>query len=1215
MLSARVMLGRSSLKTAAAKALGCGIRRTGGLTVQLQQHRQFHRQLGPISSVSSMRGILPAGARVVPVSTKESVQYVGRRGFSGAQVHQSTNDAVEAASSLARTGAKIDVKKVLVVGSGGLSIGQAGEFDYSGSQAIKALKESNIETVLVNPNIATVQTSHELADHVYFAPVTPQYLAQIIEKERPDAIMLAFGGQTALNCGVQLDKMGVLEKFNVRVLGTSVRTLELSEDRDLFANALKDIDIPVAQSTAVNTVKDALAAAETIGYPVIVRSAYALGGLGSGFAANESELHSLANQSLSLCPQILVEKSMRGWKEVEYEVVRDAQDNCVTVCNMENFDPLGIHTGDSIVVAPSQTLSDEEYHMLRTAAIKIVRHMGVVGECNVQYALNPESLEYCVIEMNARLSRSSALASKATGYPLAFVAAKIGLGWTLPELQNSVTTTTTACFEPSLDYIVTKIPRWDLSKFNHVSRDIGSCMKSVGEVMAIGRTFEESLQKAIRSVDPSFAGFAPLAGFMPESEAELDEALRNPTDRRLFYLAYAMISRGYSVDRLHEITRIDRWFLHKLANICSVHKALSDPHQTLQNLGRTQLETAKRMGFSDLQIARLLSGTKQSAAVGEDDVRGLRKQFGLRPFAKRIDTLAGEFPAPTNYLYTTYNAATDDVPFNEHGTMVLGSGVYRIGSSVEFDWCGVSAIRALRQLGHKTIMVNYNPETVSTDFDECDRLYFDELSYERVRDIYEMEQSGGVIVSVGGQLPQNIALRLHQKQVNVLGTSPEKIDAAEDRHRFSQILDSIDVDQPAWKELVSVEDAEKFADSVGYPVLIRPSYVLSGAAMNVAYDAQSLRDNLVLAASVSPEHPVVVTKFIRGARELDIDAVAYRGELVTHAVSEHIEDAGVHSGDASLILPPANLTPEVMQRVKEIGAKVAHAFAISGPFNMQIIMQQGGTPDAEPLLKVIECNLRASRSFPFVSKVLDTNFVDAATRAIVGESVPQPNDPMKDCEKRPYTAIKVPQFSWTRLAGADPFLGVEMSSTGEVACFGKSPEEAYLVSLLSTNGFRLPVPGKAVYIGIDDLTDSRIVRKVAAHFSRAGYPILTDSKATAELLSEEGTNSVKHVGVVVFDYDNRRTLRDAVFDSNIDLVVNLAKRRPTDKANPNYAMRRMAVDFGISLVNDQRCAEMLVDALDALPDGAATALYGQQKLNLLTPVDVKSWDQYLKMRN
>ncbi|KAJ2490356.1 carbamoyl-phosphate synthase (glutamine-hydrolyzing) cpa2 [Coemansia sp. RSA 2050] len=1171
-----------------ALAKGASIRRLISVASRKQQGRQLHQRI----TRPALHSKLVAG------------QFVGRRSFSGARVHLESakapvGDAVAFASELARTGAKLDVKKVLVVGSGGLSIGQAGEFDYSGSQAIKALKESNIETVLVNPNIATVQTSHELADHVYFSPVTPEYLAQVIERERPDGIMLAFGGQTALNCGVQLNKMGVLDKFNVRVLGTSVRTLELSEDRDLFASALKDIGIPVAHSVAVDTVEDALKAAEEIGYPVIVRSAYALGGLGSGFAGSAAELAALGSQSLALCPQILVEKSMRGWKEVEYEVVRDAQDNCVTVCNMENFDPLGVHTGDSIVVAPSQTLSDEEYHMLRTAAIKIVRHMGVVGECNVQYALNPNSLEYCVIEMNARLSRSSALASKATGYPLAFVAAKIGLGWTLPELQNSVTTTTTACFEPSLDYVVTKIPRWDLAKFNHVSRDIGSCMKSVGEVMAIGRSFEESLQKAIRSVDPSFAGFAPLAGVTPRDDGELDEMLRSPTDRRLFYLAYAMIERGYSVDRLHEITAIDRWFLFKLENICEVHRALRDPHQTLQNLARAQLETAKRMGFSDAQIARLLAG-----GATEDGVRAARASFGLRPFVKRIDTLAGEFPAPTNYLYTTYNAATDDVSFGDRGTMVLGSGVYRIGSSVEFDWCGVSAIRALRQLGHKTIMVNYNPETVSTDFDECDRLYFDELSYERVRDIYELEQSSGVIVSVGGQLPQNIALRLHNSSVRVLGTSPEMIDAAEDRHRFSQILDRIGVDQPAWKELVSVEDAESFAESVGYPVLIRPSYVLSGAAMNVAYDHRMLREHLGLAAAVSPEHPVVVTKFIRGARELDIDAVAHNGQLIVHAVSEHVEDAGVHSGDASLILPPANLPQDVMGRVREIGRKVAAAFEISGPFNMQIIMQTSGD---EVLLKVIECNLRASRSFPFVSKVTDTNFVDAATRAIVGEDVPGPRDLMKG-GKWPFTATKVPQFSWTRLAGADPFLGVEMSSTGEVACFGKTPEEAYLVSLLSTNGFRLPEPGKSIYIGVDDLTEPRIAQKVASHFAKAGYSILTDCESTRDIIRADSR-------VVKLDYTNRHALRDAVFANNIDLVVNLAKRRPEGKLDPNYNMRRMAVDFAIPLVNDQRCAEMLVDALDALPTGTATALYGSQPLNMETPVAVKTWREYLEMRN
>ncbi|KAJ2008169.1 carbamoyl-phosphate synthase (glutamine-hydrolyzing) cpa2 [Coemansia thaxteri] len=1200
------MLKKLTMNLARASALAKGVVASSAATVAGGSGRKWMggSMLGRIQQVQDRK--LSSASLLKPTTAN----YVGRRGFSSAQVHYEqqqqknkqalSNSAVELASGLARTGAKLDVKKVLVVGSGGLSIGQAGEFDYSGSQAIKALKESQIETVLVNPNIATVQTSHELADHVYFAPVTPQYLAQIIEKERPDGIMLAFGGQTALNCGVQLEKMGVLAKFGVRVLGTSVRTLELSEDRDLFASALKDIGIPVAQSVAVETVADALQAAGEIGYPVIVRSAYALGGLGSGFAGDAAELAGLASQSLALCPQILVEKSMRGWKEVEYEVVRDAQDNCVTVCNMENFDPLGVHTGDSIVVAPSQTLSDAEYHMLRTAAIKIVRHMGVVGECNVQYALNPHSMEYCVIEMNARLSRSSALASKATGYPLAFVAAKIGLGWTLPELQNSVTTTTTACFEPSLDYVVTKIPRWDLGKFNHVSRAIGSCMKSVGEVMAIGRTFEESLQKAIRSVDPSFAGFAPIAECQPRDDAELEELLRNPTDRRLFYLAHAMINRGYSVDRLHEITRIDRWFLHKLDNICAVHRGLCAPHATLAGLERAQLEAAKRAGFSDKHIGALLArGT--DGVVSEDAVRAARLRLGLRPYVKRIDTLAGEFPAPTNYLYTTYNAATDDVTFGDRGTMVLGSGVYRIGSSVEFDWCGVSAIRALRALGHRTVMVNYNPETVSTDFDECDRLYFDELSYERVRDIYDLEQAGGVVVSVGGQLPQNIAQRLHRGGVNVLGTSPDMIDAAEDRHRFSQILDQIGVDQPAWKELRSAADAAAFAESVGYPVLVRPSYVLSGAAMAVAHDAAALQRSLTAAAAVSPDHPVVITKFIQGARELDIDAVAHNGKLLVHAVSEHVEDAGVHSGDASLMLPPRAVDPSTVAKIGDIGARVARAFEISGPFNMQVIMQGDE-------LKVIECNLRASRSFPFVSKVTGTDFVDVATRAIVGQSVPPPRDLMKGSDQWPYTAVKAPQFSWTRLAGADPFLGVEMASTGEVACFGRTPAEAYLVALMSTNAFRLPQPAKAVYVGIDDLTDPLIAQKVARHFAKSGHPILTDSEATRDVLGADIAR------VVALDYTDRSTLRDAVFDNAIDLVVNLAKRRPSGKEDSNYTMRRMAVDFAIPLVNDQRCAEMLVDALAALPEGTATAAYGSQPLNIQTPVDVRPWRDYLNMR-
>ncbi|PVU98490.1 hypothetical protein BB559_001537 [Furculomyces boomerangus] len=1165
----------------------------------------------PTSSTSGIRKsfvISSNSFKLTPTFSKaqqKTINYVGKRNFHGATVHYTQTSPLEN-EAIAQPINKVDVKKVLIVGSGGLTIGQAGEFDYSGSQAIKAMKQSNIETILVNPNIATVQTSHELADSVYFVPVTPEYLEKVIEKEKPDGIMLAFGGQTALNCGVQLEKMGVFKKHNIKVLGTSIRTLELSEDRDLFAQALKSIDIPVAVSTAVNSVEDALVAARRIGYPVIIRSAYALGGLGSGFAETEQELRSMATQSLSLSPQILVERSMKGWKEIEYEVVRDAADNCVTVCNMENFDPLGIHTGDSIVVAPSQTLSDEEYHMLRTAAIKIVRHMGVVGECNVQYALNPNSLEYCVIEMNARLSRSSALASKATGYPLAFVAAKIALGWTLPELQNSVTTTTTACFEPSLDYIVTKIPRWDLGKFNHVSRHIGSSMKSVGEVMAIGRTFEESLQKAIRQVDPSFSGYEPVDDCKPASEAELDEVLSNPTDRRLFHIAHAMIGRGYSVDRLHRLTGIDYWFLEKLMNITNLRQTLSDPSLSLDKMSANLMETAKRAGFSDVQVSKLLNSTNSEkddieTKVSEDDVRKKRTEMGIRPFVKRIDTLAGEFPAPTNYLYTTYNASTDDVTFEDKGYMVLGSGVYRIGSSVEFDWCGVSAARTLRDMKLKTIMVNYNPETVSTDFDECDRLYFDELSYERVRDIYELENSSGVFVSVGGQLPQNIALKLYQSGMNVIGTNPNMIDAAEDRHRFSSILDSIGVDQPAWKELTSFDDAKKFADEHGFPVLVRPSYVLSGAAMNVAHDEQALHRFLVLAASVSPLHPVVMTKFISNSRELDIDAVAHKGELLVHAISEHVEDAGVHSGDATLVLPPSGVPKEILTRIRELGSKVAKAFEISGPFNMQVIMQ----PDDSgvPKLKIIECNLRASRSLPFVSKVTDVNFIDVATKAMIGSQVPKPVDLMENSGKWGYFATKVPQFSWTRLGGADPFLGVEMASTGEVACMGTTVQEAYLMGLLSTIGFRLPKPNTTILIGMDDLTDPKIVGSVAQFFSSNGFGVASDSVENVQTIeSYIGKGNCKSIS---FPYNDRRKLYELVKESKIDMIFNLAKQKPMSKGNKNYAMRRMAVDLAIPLVNDQRCAALLVESLSSLEKGL---------LNSPTPIPVRSWNDFLNLR-
>lgn len=859
----------------------------------------------------------------------------------------------------------VDVKKVLVIGSGGLAIGQAGEFDYSGSQALKALKEAGVQSVLINPNIATIQTAHVLADEVYYLPVTPEYVTYVIEKERPDGIFLSFGGQTALNLGVRMDKMGIFDRYGVKVLGTSVKTLETSEDRDLFAKALKEIDIPIAESIAVSSIDEALAAAETVGYPIIVRAAYALGGLGSGFAENPEELRNLSARSLTLSPQILVEKSLKGWKEAEYEVVRDASDNCITVCNMENFDPLGVHTGDSIVVSPSQTFSDEEYHMLRTASIKIVRHLGVVGECNVQYALQPDGLDYRVIEVNARLSRSSALASKATGYPLAYTAAKIGLGHTLPELPNAVTRTTTANFEPSLDYVVTKIPRWDLSKFQNVNRDIGSSMKSVGEVMAIGRTFEESFQKAIRQVDPRYLGV------QGDTFENLEETLRNPTDRRWLAVGQAMLHEGYSVDRIHELSKIDKWFLYKIQNIVDCTHELQDIG-SLFGVKKELMMKAKKLGFSDKQIAKAVN-------CSEDEVRARRKNFGIRPWVKKIDTLAAEFPADTNYLYTTYNATTHDVTFDDHGIVVLGSGVYRIGSSVEFDWCAVNATLSLKALGKKTAMINYNPETYSTDFDVADRLYFEELSYERVMDIYELESASGVVVSVGGQLPQNIALKLQEDgKAKVLGTNPQDIDKAEDRHKFSQILDSIGVDQPAWKELTSYSDAKKFANDVSYPVLVRPSYVLSGAAMTVIRNEEELEEKLLAASSVSPDHPVVITKFIEGAQEIDVDAVASKGNLLVHAVSEHVENAGVHSGDASLVLPPTSLPQTTIDRVKEIAQKVAKAWSITGPFNMQIISADDPN-GGEAQLKVIECNLRASRSFPFVSKVLGTNFIDVAT--------------------------------------------------------------------------------------------------------------------------------------------------------------------------------------------------------------------------------------------
>lgn len=1076
----------------------------------------------------------------------------------------------------------VDVSKVLVIGSGGLSIGQAGEFDYSGSQAIKALREASKTAILVNPNIATNQTSHSLADEIYYLPVTAEYVSYIIERERPDGILLTFGGQTGLNVGIQLDKMGIFDRFGVKVLGTPISTLECSEDRELFSQALNEINIPIAESVAVESVDAALEAASKVGYPIIVRSAFALGGLGSGFANSPEELHNLASQSLSLSPQILVEKSLKGWKEVEYEVVRDRAGNCITVCNMENFDPLGIHTGDSIVVAPSQTLSDEEYHMLRSAAIKIIRHLGVVGECNVQYALQPDGLDYRVIEVNARLSRSSALASKATGYPLAYTAAKIALGYTLPELPNPVTKTTSANFEPSLDYVVTKIPRWDLSKFQHVKREIGSSMKSVGEVMAIGRTFEESFQKAIRQVDPSFAG---VQGAKFEN---LDETLSNPTDRRWLAVGQALMHENYSVDQVHELTKIDKWFLHKIMNIVEMRTELIEIG-SLFGLTKDVVLRAKKLGFSDSQIANCV-GCK------ELEVRSRRKNLGITPFVKKIDTLAAEFPANTNYLYTTYNATTHDVAFDDFPTMVLGSGVYRIGSSVEFDWCAVSTARALRAAGKKTLMVNYNPETVSTDFDEVDRLYFEELSYERVMDIYELENAKGVVVSVGGQLPQNIALPLAETGAKVLGTDPRDIDRAEDRHKFSGILDSIKVDQPAWKELTSVSAARDFATQVGYPVLVRPSYVLSGAAMSVIQSEDQLEEKLGNAADVSAEHPVVISKFIQGAQEIDIDGVASNGRVIVHAVSEHVENAGIHSGDATLVLPPQKLSPQVMQRLKDIADKVAEAWRITGPFNMQVIKAENPENPQEPQLKVIECNIRASRSFPFVSKVLGVNFIDVVVKALLNKDVPEPTDLM--AKKYNYVATKLPQFSFTRLAGADPFLGVEMASTGEIACFGSTVTEAYWTSLQSTMNFHLPMPPSSILFG-GDLSRPELA-SIACVFAKNGYKLCSANEKVAEYL-RKATNT--DATVVEFPKTDKRALREVFQKYDIKCVFNLAAARAESLLDEDYVMRRNAIDFGIPLFNEPNTSMLFASALDEkLP----------MKLNPQgIPHEVKRWSEYL----
>ncbi|KAK8010386.1 aspartate carbamoyltransferase catalytic subunit [Apiospora arundinis] len=925
---------------------------------------------------------------------------------------------------------KVSVKKILVLGSGGLSIGQAGEFDYSGSQAIKALKEENIYTVLINPNIATIQTSKGLADKVYFLPVTADFVRKVIKHERPDAIYVTFGGQTALQVGIQLKDE--FEELGVKVLGTPIDTIITTEDRELFARSMESIGEKCAKSASASSVDEAMRVVKDIGFPVIVRAAYALGGLGSGFANNEPELLDLCNKALAASPQVLIERSMKGWKEIEYEVVRDAQDNCITVCNMENFDPLGIHTGDSIVVAPSQTLSDEDYNMLRTTAVNVIRHLGVVGECNIQYALNPDSKEYCIIEVNARLSRSSALASKATGYPLAFIAAKLGLNIPLKEIKNSVTKVTCACFEPSLDYVVVKMPRWDLKKFTRVSTQLGSSMKSVGEVMSIGRSFEEAIQKAIRAIDFHNLGFGETKALM-----SIDDELQTPSDQRLFAIANAMHT-GYTVDRIWELTKIDKWFLHKLMGLTDFAKDMSNYGTTEINSRPDLLLQAKRLGFSDRQLAKFWDSNELA-------VRRMRLEAGITPFVKQIDTVAAEFPAFTNYLYLTYNASENDISFDDHGVMVLGSGVYRIGSSVEFDWCSVRAIRTLRESGYKTIMVNYNPETVSTDYDEADRLYFENINVETVLDIYQMESAAGVLGAMGGQTPNNIALPLLRSGVKVLGTSPEMIDTAENRYKFSRMLDRIGVDQPTWKELTSFEEAKSFCSKVTYPVLVRPSYVLSGAAMNTVYSEADLESYLQQAADVSRDHPVVITKYIENAKEIEMDAVARDGKVTGHFISEHVENAGVHSGDATLILPPQDLERTTIERIEEATRKIGAALNVTGPFNIQFIAKDND-------IKVIECNVRASRSFPFVSKVMGVDLIEMATKAIMGVPYVEypPTHIAPDC-----VGVKVPQFSFSRLSGADPVLGVEMASTGEVASFGMDKYEAYLKALMST-GFKIP---------------------------------------------------------------------------------------------------------------------------------------------------------------
>lgn len=1071
-----------------------------------------------------------------------------------------------------------DIKKVIVLGSGALKIGEAGEFDYSGSQALKALKEENVETILINPNIATIQTSEDIADRIYFLPVTPFFVEQVIIKEKPDGILLAFGGQTALNCGVALFKTGILEKYNVKVVGTPVQAIIDTEDREIFAGKLAEIDVKTPRSIACTNMQEAKEAVKTIGYPIIIRAAYTLGGLGSGFCANDKELEALASKAFTYSPQILVEESIKGWKEVEYEVVRDRFNNCITVCNMENFDPLGIHTGESIVVAPSQTLTNSEYHKLRALAIKIIRHIGIVGECNVQYALDPHSEDYRVIEVNARLSRSSALASKATGYPLAFVAAKLGLGYGLHQLNNQVTKVTTAAFEPALDYIVCKIPRWDLNKFSGVSKNLGSSMKSVGEIMSIGRSFEEAIQKGIRMVGIGMHGF--VANKEEITIEQIDEELVRPTDRRIFAIAEAF-NKGYSVDDIYEKTKIDRWFLQKLHNIHATKNKL-EAVRSLPALEDSLLLQAKKEGFSDFQIARLV--LKSSNKAINDDllkVRAWRKSKNILPSVKQIDTLAGEYPAQTNYLYLTYNGNEHDVEFqhDDKSVIVLGSGAYRIGSSVEFDWCSVNAITTIHKENYRSIMINYNPETVSTDYDTCDRLYFDELTFERVMDIVDLEVPKGVVLSMGGQIPNNLAMKLHRQQVPILGTSPVNIDRAEDRQKFSSLCDNLGIDQPRWSELTSIEDIYTFVDEVGFPVLIRPSYVLSGAAMNVVSNKDQLEHFLDLAANVSKEHPVVVSEFIEQAKEIEIDAVAKNGNVVAYAISEHVEFAGVHSGDATIVFPPQKLYVETIRRIKKIARQIAKELQITGPFNMQLLAKDND-------IKVIECNLRASRSFPFVSKVMKYNLIEIATQAMLNAPFQTPDKSLFELD---YVGVKAAQFSFARLLNADPVLGVDMSSTGEVGCIGETYYEAILKSMLSVG---YSIPKKNILISSGETRSKIELLSSAKMLAERGFNLFATG-GTQKFLADNGVESTRLYWPD--EADKHPNTLEYIKEKKIDLVINIPKDHTTREITNGYTIRRSAIDYSIPLITNARVASAFIYAF---------CKYGIEDLS------IKSWDEY-----